>query len=405
MASALICTVGTTYSVQNDIVDALVEEIANFRPDLVLFLISRESRENAVNIARRCGLAEGAYDFFELPSIHNLNVIFQSVNEAIRDLHRRGFSNSEISVNYTSGTKVMGSAAVLSAIYHQCRELRYIYESREAGDRVVTTHPSAVHSYRDLLFSNKLIEELRFRAAADLLQRVDLSLLSEYDMQSVTALRLIAEAYYQWDGFRHHQFVGTISGVPNGVEMASRFMVGRDVIEMLDKLGNDIEQGNYTPLLFADMVNNALRRRLEGQLDDAVTRTYRALEMLAQWVLKRHDIDPDDVDTRRVPPRYRVNFEAMRSTDDGQLRIGLRKSFELLALLRTPLGLRFEANEKLAKVLHARRCSILAHGTMPVNSEDCDVLLDAARELFRSEIADFDAICGSLQFPWLRGRV
>jgi len=404
MNSALICTVGMTFSPQNDIVDALVDEITAFNPALVLFLISRESRENALKIAQRCRLAEGAYEFIELESIHNLNEIFQTTNKAIRSLHARGFSNQQISLNYTSGTKVMGSGAVLSAIFNQCQELRYIYEGR-GGDRVVKTHPSAVFAYRDLLVGEKLIEEMRFRSATDTLDTIDTSLLSEYDVRTVSALHAVAEAYYHWDNFHHKQFVEIIKSVPSDIERASRFLVAGDVLETVTGIGDACEKSEYTPALFADMINNALRRQLEGQLDDAMTRMYRALEMLAQWVLRRTDIDTDDLDTRRVPPRYRVNFEAMRSMDDGQVRIGLRKSYELLALMKKPLGLRFQSYDKLARMLHERRNSILAHGTQPVKEDDCANLLTAVTELFRSEMPDFDNLCRMLQFPWLKERV
>ncbi|MCX7020509.1 MAG: TIGR02710 family CRISPR-associated CARF protein [bacterium] len=404
MTSALICTVGMTFSPQNDIVDALVDEITAFNPALVLFLISRESRENALKIAQRCNLAADAYEFIELESIHNLNDIFQTTNKAIRSLHARGFSNQQISLNYTSGTKVMGSGAVLSAIFNQCQELRYIYEGR-GGDRVVKTHPSAVFAYRDLLVSQKLIEEMRFRSATDTLDTIDTSLLSEYDVQTVVALRAIADAYYYWDNFHHKQFVEIMKSLPPDIERAARFLVGDNVLDLVTGIGQICETCEYTPALFADMMNNALRRKLEGQLDDAMTRMYRVLEMLAQWVLRRADIDTDDLDTRRVPPRYRVNYEAMRSMDDGQVRIGLRKSYELLALMKTPLGLRFRSYDELGRMLHERRNSILAHGTQPVKEEDCANLLAAVRELFRSEVPDFDNLCHTLQFPWLKERV
>ena len=125
--------------------------------------------------------------------------------------------------------------------------------------------------------------------------------------------------------------------------------------------------------------------------------------MLAQWALAREGIDTEDVDTRKVPPRYRVNFEAMRSTDDGQVRIGMRKAFELLALLNTPVGVRFEADKELMAMLHRRSESILAHGTTPINDADCTSLLQKTREFFAAELPGLDKLCDTLRFPWLRG--
>lgn len=86
------------------------------------------------------------------------------------------------------------------------------------------------------------------------------------------------------------------------------------------------------------------------------------------------------------------------------VRIGMRKAFDLLSILETPLGLRFEANTELAEMLQRRGESILAHGTHRITSEEYQRLLAAAFDLFESEIQGFRLTCDQLQFPWLRKR-
>lgn len=266
----------------------------------------------------------------------------------------------------------------------------------------ITTQLEGVSAFRELSFSRRLIEEMRFQSAHDLLSRIDGSLLSEHDQKAVQCLNGLAKAYSHWDNFRYAEVLEALNQLPGDDGLESRFRIGKDVIEKLSMLAADCAQNRISELTFADMMNNAIRRKREGSFDDAVARIYRALEMIAQWVLKRADVDTDDVDTRRVPPRDRVSFEAMRSVDDGKLRIGLRKSFELLTILRTPLGLRFEEHEELSHMLSYRRNSILAHGTTAMNGEECDNLLAAAKHLFSAEIPNFEELCHSLQFPWLR---
>ncbi|MGB9692629.1 MAG: TIGR02710 family CRISPR-associated CARF protein, partial [Candidatus Sumerlaeaceae bacterium] len=249
----------------------------------------------------------------------------------------------------------------------------------------------------------RLIEELRFQSASDLLGRIDASLLSAYDVTVLNSLRKIAEAYNAWDTFNPAHFVAVMSDLPSSVDACKKFMVDSGTLGLLAQLASDLSQENYSPLIFADMVNNAVRRMLEGKYDDAVARLYRALEMLAQCVLRRYGINTDDVDTRKIPPRYRVNFEALRSMDDGMVRIGMRKAYELLAILEAPLGLRFQSMKELLPLLQSRSKSILAHGTSRIAKSDSEQFLSHALDLFTSEIPDFCNICHNLQFPWLRG--
>lgn len=404
MPKVLICSVGTVFEGRENILAVLADEIIRLKPAHVAFVVSKESRSSAQKIAQQAGIAEECITFVVLDTPHDLNEVFARTNETIRQFLALGYSPSEISLNYTSGTKVMSSGVVLAAVFNQCSELRYIYEGGAAGDRVIITRPEAVSAYRDLLLGSRLIEELRFQSATDLLDRIDSSLLSHSDVAILDALKKLADAYNAWDTFNPARFVEIMHELTPQVDLLKKFFVDSGTLGLLAQLASDIARENYSPLIFADMVNNAVRRMLEGKYDDAVARLYRALEMLAQWVLRRHGINTDDVDTRKIPPRYRVSFEALRSMDDGIVRIGMRKAFELLALLEAPLGLRFQAKKELLPLLQRRSKSILAHGTSRVAKQDCEHFLKHSLELFTSEISDFCDTCYSLQFPWLRDR-
>lgn len=405
MPKALICTVGTVFEGRENILDVLAKEIRAITPDYLVFVVSQESKLPAQKVAERASLAQCKVEYLELEAAHDLNEVFARTNDAIRRLLSAGFSAADISVNYTSGTKVMGAGVVLAAVFNQCNQLRYIYEGAGHADRIITTRPEAVIAFRDLLMGTRLIEELRFQSASDVLARIDSSMLSDYDVSVLEALRKIACGYYAWDNFNPAVFVECMQDVPRTLEPVSKFLVDSGTLALLAQLASDQATEQYTPILFADMVNNAVRRIFEGKMDDAVARLYRALEMLAQWVLRnRYGIDTDDLDTRRVPPRYRPSFEAMRSLDDGTVRIGMRKAYELLAHLEAPLGLRFQQNRVMGELLRARSKSILAHGTRRMQESDCQNLLQEAVDLFTSEIPDFAQTCIDLQFPWLRER-
>ncbi|PKO17445.1 TIGR02710 family CRISPR-associated protein [candidate division BRC1 bacterium HGW-BRC1-1] len=400
MATALICTVGTTLESGEDLVELLSNEIRELAPAFVLFLASRESSDHALRVAAAVPLGESAFAIVQVESPHNINDIFEKTNDSIRELRMRGYGPDQILIDYTTGTKVMAAGAVLAAVMNQCCQLRYLFYNGHETERVLTA-PESVMAFRDLLLARRLIREMRFRSAYDLLSHIDSTDLSPYDVDSLNALRDVALSYRHWDNFRYEEFLETIPKVPTQLEPIQKFLIAPDTLEMIRTITGDLAAGRYSPPVLADMLNNAERRLREGKLDDAAARVYRALEMLSQWLLAEQGIDTNDVDTRRIPPRFRVNFEAMRSLDEGIVRIGMRKAFELLTILETPAGLRFDENRNLATLLQHRSDSILAHGTKSLGEVECVELVRTARAFFVEEVEGFADLCNQLQFRWL----
>lgn len=401
--AALICPIGTTPDGRSDLLDTLVREINAVEPELVVFIVSRDSRSNAEYIAREAGLPADRVTYDEVDTVHDLNLLFVRLNETIRSLVDGRFRPEQVAVNYTSGTKVMATAAVLAAIFNGCGEARYIFHEPNAQNRTVSTRLEAVFAHRDLHLGRRLIEETRYRSAFDVLSRIETSLLAAADLEAASALKVITVAYYEWDNFNYSAFVEAFSRLQNTTPAVQRYLVGEDVLRHLTALAAHCDDGQVSEIGLADMVNNAVRRMQDGRFDDAVARLYRALEMLAQWaLLKNNGIDTDDVDTRRIPPRDRVSFEAMRSMDDGTVRIGMRKAYELLTALGHPLGGRYHDKSELVQLVGERRNSILAHGTRPLSLDVCTKLHSAIVELITGEIAEFPALCAALQFPWIQ---
>jgi hypothetical protein len=86
--------------------------------------------------------------------------------------------------------------------------------------------------------------------------------------------------------------------------------------------------------------------------------------------------------------------------EDGAVKTGLRKSYDLLVILNTPVGERFKTSAKLHEYLTKRAGSVLAHGLQPIDWQDVRGYFDEARGLFLAEIPDFDERVRKLQFPW-----
>lgn len=402
---ALIMTVGLPLNPKMDIAGALAKEIKRVGPEELVLLASEQSHRNAVRLTELLGDAKIHSRIIDLKSPNDLEEAFRAVNVLMGEFSEKGIGPDEIAINFTSGTKMMGSGAVLSGVFNRIGQLRYI-TGAEAGvedrGRVVTTRPGAVFAYQDLLRARILMRELRFESATEVLSTIDDSLLTGRGRERRRGLLILAEAYLQRETFHPGGFIDLYAKAQFGDSLLEMFELSEDQLQAVKELAREVKKGELGRSILIELYNDGLRRLRSGWADDAATRVYRAMEVLAQWILKRDfDIVTDDVDTRRIPPRDRVAFEALRSMEDGMVKIGLRKAYDLLVILETPVGRHFSQSETVTEFLAKRSASILAHGLATMNLDDTRRLFDAVRELIVVEIEDFDREHRLLQFPWI----
>jgi CRISPR-associated protein (TIGR02710 family) len=400
---ALILTVGLSQSGDEQIIDSLIADIRSFQPVRVVLLATAESRSNAEEIARQLAWQDEQYEIVQLKSAHDLREAFQLASEAIRRSIAAGFPPERISINYTSGTKVMSTGLVLAATHLSCETLRYIkHDPSGVARKSSMTSPRAVFAYRDLTTAIHLFEELRFLTARETAMNIDETLLTATDLQSLHNLRELAQAYFYWDHFRYGEFLCTIAQVNEQGALSPAYQVSDERRAMIAAIARAIEEARFEPLIFADIFNNALRRHLVGSYEDATVRCHRALEMLAQWTLtSEFQIDTDRLNTRKVPAKYRPTYEALRSLDDGKVKIGLHKAFALLQILEHPLGRAFDEHPQTAVMLERRRQAMMAHGVRPMIRTESKALIVWTAAIVNSAIPDFKATCEVLQFTWL----
>ena len=138
-----------------------------------------------------------------------------------------------------------------------------------------------------------------------------------------------------------------------------------------------------------DLLLNAERRAAQGRYDDAIARTYRALELAAQTRLKtKYSLDTSDADLEKVPEGLRSSLEAYRS-EDGQIRIPLFAAWRLLSDIEDEaFGKWFQTNKgKVQDFLGTRNMSILAHGNQPIGKADFEAKGRAGISLCREALA------------------
>lgn len=386
------------------VIEALVADIKPLKADLVVAVGSAAARPNADLLFAGLNLDPARAEFVQLSKVDHLDAIYREVSDVVSGLEARGYSPKRIVVHFTAGTKVMSAAMVLAAVSHGCERLRYLaWQGEGEPSKSVAAAPRAFRAAGDVRLAETLLREMRFRSAADVLAQVNEELLTREERSRVKALRGLAQAYSSWDNFRTRDFLKAHRAVGRVPATLSEFALSREAAASLRRIVDaERSEGVYPVELIYDLYNNAVRRLAERRTDDALTRLYRSAELFAQRLLsERHKIRTEDVDIRKVPPRHRFEFEAVRRLDDVKIKLGLRKSFDLLAYLEDPVGLAFQNSTRLQEVLSERRRLVLAHGVM---SAPALLALDFIREfgaLLAIELPRWREDAARQQFPWI----
>ena len=151
--------------------------------------------------------------------------------------------------------------------------------------------------------------------------------------------------------------------------------------------------------LIIDILQNAKRRSMEGNFDDAVARLYRCLEMVIQYVLLlEYDLVSSDVDLRKLDgkiPEFLFQKLSGKSNVKQQqkVEVGLVDGFEILCFLNReqPTAVAYLAQkESLKTCLYYRNNSILAHGITPVDKKEYEKMEQVIGNFVKILVPDID---------------
>ncbi|MEW5725377.1 MAG: hypothetical protein AB1896_19855, partial [Thermodesulfobacteriota bacterium] len=87
---------------------------------------------------------------------------------------------------------------------------------------------------------------------------------------------------------------------------------------------------------------------------------------------------------------------------DGRIKIGMIPAYRVLAGLGDETGREVMENKSLRARINSRNNSILAHGTKPIQEEECGSLLKILESLLSAHVPDFGRRAKELKFPWSR---
>lgn len=401
MKRAMVVTVGTGIGRNREealksIARAIVASINDNRPDKVIFIVSRGSQEETLPLVIP-NLGDIEHEEVVLESIDDILQIYEKASRSIQKLLNERFENTEIIVDYTSGTKTMSCGAVLAAMRFEVGKISYVSGKRgdngvvlEGTERFIKMMPTQILMQKKIDPAIHLFNVHRFESCLEILKGLT-NLSSERDTRSmVKQLTSLCEAYSLWDKFDHKGAAGILLSTKISLLDISQ---NKKFLGLMQEISSNSFEDNDTrwdieSFYIADILNNGERRAKEGRHDDAVARLYRVFELLAQRQIRKMGLC-EEVDLKQK--QYSINIsilnedqlkclETLGYQENNKVKLGLFESYKFLELCECPLGLKFGEDKSLHHLLSGRNGSILAHGLNAVRKDVYDNLFEKCNQ-------------------------
>lgn len=353
---ALLISVGTGVRADSveSIVHGLLYSIRNNNPNKIFFVISEESQKTTLPGVLKA--IEQPYEIISLPDTDDVNKIYECLLSKYKDI-KKDFSN--ITVDYTSGTKAMSAALAILGSLHEANTLSYISGKRHQGIVVKGTEKLLVLQPYQILIEKKFNEAVsffnkcQFDTSLLVVTQIEQAVPDPALLANLLPFKSVILAYSTWDKFNHREALDKLKDVKLPCFDANKAFLGK-------LCHAEVKE----PYYIADLINNTRRRgAIEQKYDDAVARLYRTMELIAQYKLKEYGIeDTSNVPADKIPP----DLARDSKTASGKIKIGLEKDYLVLDAKGDDLGREFVADSKLKDLLHKRNSSVLAHGIEPV---------------------------------------
>ena len=419
MTRALLLTVGTGSrdDLEGSLLSPLRKSIAKGEWERVVLLPSSVTRDASEKLA-----AEQLFPGLEIRPLpkpgseNDADVCFRHFEAEIERLRRDGFAQRDILVDFTRGTKAMSAALVLAAVAHELPHMRYITGSRDSRGMVVggseelrETSPSQALALRRLDGARHLVERASFGAALEVLPDPDKPftvLQLPRPLEDLQAVRQMTCFLSAWDRLSYGDAKELGCPVLSALPAAWRPLCPSPAMQSwVGKLARAPSRDEHTAmaawlrLLAVDLLANAERRRQQRQLEDALVRSYRVLELVGQSRLFSRGIDSE-----RIPPEHEVvkrtreRIRKSKSSDfslrgDGFLMAARETAARLLKEFGDPLAPELLAFAGRGEALKAknRNSSILIHGfeaRAPSDESEWDKLFKDLWDLLERDWAD-----------------
>jgi len=399
MKRAMVVTVGTgtgenRKKIMDGLAEAIVTSICNHRPDKVKFMVSQKSLDETIPLIIP-KLSNMECEYILLDDFNNLHYAYKKGFQTIQQLLSEGFSQEEIIIDYTSGTKAMSSGIVLAAISLEVGKISYISGKREKGivakgtEEYKTIKPIEILLQKKVELIIQLFNNYKYGSCISILKEMEDKISHTPVLDVLNELLTLSKAYELWDRFDHDR--------ASEILLPGKFLL-MDISHNKKFLGslkyakkhntNSKPTENKELYLIADLLNNSQRRHEEGKYDDAIARLYRIFELLAQWEIKKMGICGEEdlrqkryiIDISKLNDVQLTYFNEKSVIENKKIRIGLKETYDFLAFMDLPIGINFQKDKNLQNLLSHRNNSILAHGLIPIEEKTYIQLYSKCKE-------------------------
>ncbi|MBQ2962194.1 TIGR02710 family CRISPR-associated CARF protein [Methanobrevibacter sp.] len=395
----LFMTVGTGVNPDSDIegyrrlAKGLYNSIDKISPDYIVFFASEKSKTTIEYLRELFEddddvFIEGEdYEIAILEDIDDFNSCFESFEAKVWKFDILSEDRHEIIMDYTSGTKTMSSAMACCGMFYS-KNLITTSGDREKGfvslgtETIKYQNLYKVYDKFSLMRVRNYFNANRFYTASEILENIVDEKVHKDDLLN------LVNAYYAWDNMDFEVAYGYLTKVNlNCLEVSE---IKDDIKVNLKALGAIVKSPHENLkncYILASLINNSIRRADEYKYDDAIARLYRAFELIAQIRLNKYRLNSSDIDVdllleKNVSPEFVDSLEKTR--EDGKIKIGLIKDYEVLSELDDDLGKYFAENrKKINNITIKRNNSILAHGLESLDKDDFDEFEELVENLAR----------------------
>ncbi len=388
----------------------VVTSIKHHKPNHVYFICSNDTEETKgsyllvdgkgkpcgfegpmrENIVTQTALEPSQYSVVKI-SLDDLNECYLKASQIIKTI-RQDNPDEVINADYTGGTKSMTAGLAAAAIDDGNVNISIVkgrrvdlHKVKEGTQSARIVENNKIFIKKKLLLIENLWENYDFQSCLEVIAEMTNRPLNPDLHDSIDKIRYLCMGFEAWDRFDHSCAINHLKPYKSNDYIKNYYKLLGEINRVKecwpDQGINDLEsrskEQRVSLLSFApvyDLILNALRREKQGRFDDAVARIYRALEMFAQINLLRWDnpLYSSNLDPTKLPADIAANYKSVMDFNGGKITLALMNSYNLLAELKTPVGLVFnEHKHKLKSLLNKRNNSLMAHGIKPVTKEDC----------------------------------
>jgi CRISPR-associated protein (TIGR02710 family) len=418
MKKALLVSVGGSPA-------PVIHTINKQQPDYIIYFASEDSR-SVIRQAIEPELESKPIDH-EIITTRDVNNLVACVSELLKEtpkiLSLWGLTLTDLTGDYTGGTKTMSAAVVLALADPGCpysyvggvsRDKKGLGVVINGQEKIVNVeNPWDVLAVNDLNKIALLFNKCRFKSAEEIAAK-NAERTQEHNKFFKNLCSLI-QGYSNWDNFKYKPAVKSLNKAQGWFATAAEVnnkaiykaiaeAVSQNVSH-LERVNNDFHWLDKSQAKLAkkppeqdgrafvlDILANAVRRgEIEHKYDDAAARLYSTLEKMAKIRLKfNYGLDNSDVDLAKVPDQgLKDELTVMKHSKTGKIQAPLFKSYQILKSLNDDLGLKYQKHaDKLRNVIDVRNMSLLAHGYNAVKQETYQDLKKIALDFLEAELKD-----------------